>query len=360
MPVHCVVRAAKPPTTEPMKRIYAIFFMLIGAFTITTSAQDVQFSQFYNSPLTLNPALTGKVGGMFRVALNYRNQWFNVADKPYITYSGSIDAPIPVRKDAIGIGVQIMNDQTNNGVYNHTQFMLNLAYHKALDKKGKHSLSLGFQAGYYFRDLNRNNLRFFNQFDGNDFNQSLPTGETEIGKRSSNFDMGVGLLMNSHFGKKINFYVGGSMYHIIQPKESFLDGSEYELRRKYIAHGGMEYQVHKVVRLLPSIIYLNQAKYNQLNLGLSLGFDMTSGVTLYAGGYFRMVDKLDGKFGKSDAGIFYAAFEYNVVRLGFSYDATVSNLNNVPKPTGAFEMSLIITGKPRVWDNRTLLFCPRF
>jgi hypothetical protein len=73
-----------------------------------------------------------------------------------------------------------------------------------------------------------------------------------------------------------------------------------------------------------------------------------------------MVDNLEGKFGQSDAAIFYAAFEYKVVRLGFSYDATISTLKNTPKPTGAFEVSMVLMGLPRVQDNKSLLFCPRF
>ena len=38
------------------------------------SAQDPHFSQFFSSPLTLNPAFTGKFFGTYRVAGNYRNQ----------------------------------------------------------------------------------------------------------------------------------------------------------------------------------------------------------------------------------------------------------------------------------------------
>lgn len=341
-------------------RLTNLFTILLCVASISVSAQDYTFSQFYNSPLNLNPALTGKVSGAFRVALNYRNQYFNVADKPYITYAGSIDAPIRLKNDAIGLGLVIVNDQTNAGIFNHTVIMASFAYHKSLDKKGRHSLSLGAQGGYYQRALDRNNLRFFNQFDGADFNQSLDSGEGEINDRDGNFDLQVGLLMNSILSKRVNFYVGGSMFHILQPTEQYLQNTEFELKRKYIAHGGMEYRVHKVLRLLPSVIFVNQSQFNQLNLGFSLGFDMTNDVQLYTGGYFRMVNKLDGGFGAADAGIFYAAFEYSVVRLGFSYDATVSTLKNVPRPTGAFEMSLIITGKPAPWDNQTLLFCPRF
>ncbi|HEY8690580.1 MAG TPA: type IX secretion system membrane protein PorP/SprF, partial [Chitinophagaceae bacterium] len=50
--------------------IIVVFNFLSGA-----NAQDPHFSQFFASPLTLNPALTGKFDGTLRVAGNYRNQW---------------------------------------------------------------------------------------------------------------------------------------------------------------------------------------------------------------------------------------------------------------------------------------------
>lgn len=345
-------------TTMKDLRYGLIALLMLVAFS--AGAQDYRFSQFYNSPLNLNPALTGKVNGSFRAALNYRNQWFNVTDKPFITYAGSFDGPIQLRQDALGLGLAIVNDQTNGGIYNNTVIMASFAYHKRLDKKSHHTLSIGVQGGWYQRRLDRNDLRFFNQFDGVDYNQNLPSGEGDISKQDGNFDFQVGLLYNGYMSKKVNFYIGGAMYHVIEPKESLIGGNEYKLNRKYVAHAGMEYRVHRVMRLLPSVVYLSQAQFSELNLGLSLGFDMSLGIQLYAGAYYRMTNKLNGNFGASDCGIFYTAFEYNVVRLAFSYDATVSTLKQTPKPTGAFEMSLIIVGKPIPLDDKTLLFCPRF
>ena len=48
------------------KRFY--FFILLVCLTNVVSAQDPSFSQFFASPLTLNPALTGKFNGDLRVS----------------------------------------------------------------------------------------------------------------------------------------------------------------------------------------------------------------------------------------------------------------------------------------------------
>ena len=56
-------------------------------------AQDPHFSQFFSSPMTLNPAFTGKFNGQVRAAANYRNQWPTI-NRAYETGTVSIDFPI--------------------------------------------------------------------------------------------------------------------------------------------------------------------------------------------------------------------------------------------------------------------------
>src|SRR5689334_14215292 len=83
------------------------------------AAQDPNFSQFFVSPLTLNPAMTGKFVGDFRIAGNYRDQWPAIS-KAYVTTTASFDMPILRSKisdlDTWGVGVMAMADKTANGV----------------------------------------------------------------------------------------------------------------------------------------------------------------------------------------------------------------------------------------------------
>src|SRR5580765_1547389 len=101
-----------------MKRRLQILFILV-ILEKMVSAQDPSFSQFFASPLTLNPALTGKFNGDLRVAGNYRNQWPTV-NKAYVTSTLSIDLPIfqnVLREgDRWGVGVLAMTDKTANGI----------------------------------------------------------------------------------------------------------------------------------------------------------------------------------------------------------------------------------------------------
>jgi hypothetical protein len=53
--------------------------------------QDQHFTQYYASPLTLNPALAGAFSGTYRMSLIYRDQWRNALTQPFATYSAAID-----------------------------------------------------------------------------------------------------------------------------------------------------------------------------------------------------------------------------------------------------------------------------
>src|ERR1700755_680115 len=96
-----------------MRRIF--FTCLIVTATLFGKAQDPNFSQFFVSPLTLNPALTAKFNGNLRVAGNYRNQW-PAFTKAFVTSSVSVDFPILQSKlaetDTWGVGFMGMTDKT--------------------------------------------------------------------------------------------------------------------------------------------------------------------------------------------------------------------------------------------------------
>ncbi|HEU0065301.1 MAG TPA: type IX secretion system membrane protein PorP/SprF, partial [Flavisolibacter sp.] len=100
-----------------MRKLLCSFIIL--AFGIGSHAQDPNFSQFFASPLTLNPALTGKFDGVYRVAINYRNQWPTI-NNAFTTATASFDAGILKGKipdfDQFGIGFMGFTDKSGNGV----------------------------------------------------------------------------------------------------------------------------------------------------------------------------------------------------------------------------------------------------
>src|SRR4030095_1764256 len=117
-----------------MKKLL-VTLLLFTSLVCVSLAQDPNFSQFFASPLTLNPALTGKFDGSFRLAGNYRNQWTSI-NNVFVTKTCCGDFHLLRNNlpeiDRWGIGVLFMNDQNGNCALRTNQFSLSTAYHKGL------------------------------------------------------------------------------------------------------------------------------------------------------------------------------------------------------------------------------------
>ena len=94
-----------------------LLFGFVVALAFKAKAQDPHFSQFFASPLTLNPAFTGKFDGSWRLAANHRDQWPSIP-KAYVTTSASFDFPILKNRipegDVFGVGISGVSDQSAN------------------------------------------------------------------------------------------------------------------------------------------------------------------------------------------------------------------------------------------------------
>ena len=55
--------------------IRGVVVVVLGLVVFNLNSQDIHFSQFYMSPLNLNPAMTGVMNGNIRLTGNYWNQW---------------------------------------------------------------------------------------------------------------------------------------------------------------------------------------------------------------------------------------------------------------------------------------------
>src|SRR6186997_1461779 len=132
-----------------MKKLLPAFVLLMISFS--AFAQDPNFSQFFASPLTLNPAMTGKFDGVLRVAGNYRNQWPTI-NNAFTTFTASVDGSILKNRiaenDQLGVGIMAFSDKSGNGVLQNNYLAFSTAYHKALDENGYHQIGLGFQGTY--------------------------------------------------------------------------------------------------------------------------------------------------------------------------------------------------------------------
>ncbi|MBC7388316.1 MAG: PorP/SprF family type IX secretion system membrane protein, partial [Opitutaceae bacterium] len=145
-----------------LKKILLSCFITTLAYSV--NAQDFHFSQFYNSPLTLNPALTGRIREDFRVGIIHRNQW-KAINSAYVTSAVFADINFiknPFKLDMWGVGLVAMNDEIGDGMFSNQNIGLSLSGTKTLDELKRHKLSIGVQPSYVTKGLNKNNLIFDN------------------------------------------------------------------------------------------------------------------------------------------------------------------------------------------------------
>lgn len=337
-----------------IKKLLTLF--LAALIHLAAHAQDPGFSQFYSSPLTLNPALTGKFDGLHRVAGNYRDQWPEIS-KAFITSTISLDMGMMTGRisetDTWGIGVMAMTDKTANGVLTSNYLSLSTAYHKGLDENGLHQIGVGFQGTYAGKRLDGGKLDFEEELDelGGWTN---PTNEPINGMliNINYFDFNAGILYNGSTNGFNNYYIGTSFYHINRPQESF-NGVYYLLNPRFTVHSGGYFPVglsNNIVHL--SAVHSRQAGAFNTVIGgaiaLNANNDPDNPTSFYAGSWFRL----------GDAVIPYIGLEFSDFRLGVTYDVNISNLKTASQSRGGIELSLVYV--KRHSDGRKNIPCPKF
>lgn len=325
--------------------------VLLLLFSEICFSQDIHFSQFYASPLTLNAALTGRMNGDYRLAAIYRGQYKSITDDPsftpYATPAASFDMPFVFGKkssNAIGAGVLLVNDITNNKRLNTVHAQISVSYLKVLDKKFHHQLSIGLQGGIQQKSMKASEFTYLEPNDpilSQNDSKTIP-------------DINAGVFYSGTAVKKLTVFGGFSLFHLGEPNQSFFDAGDSKLAMRYVVHGGLDWGISNKLSLLPGVIYMTQAKAREINFGANLGIDVAEKpakeATLYIGFWHRW----------DDAVIPMLAVELlKRFRAGFSYDISTSGISDATNSKGGFELSMIYVGRI-IRLKESNLFCPRF
>lgn len=342
------------------------FFVLAG---FKGWSQDIHFSQFYMSPLNLNPAMTGVMNCTQRAVVNFRNQWAGVlGSNAYNTYSASYDRRLAVGKeDYFGVGGTLWGDVAGSSKFGTTQGRISFSFSKKIggSRKTSHYLAVGADAGITQRRVRTGDLRWPTQVSGGVFDPSVGFAEIIPNDNFIYPDLSGGLLWFSNFDNDKNIYIGAALHHLNQPNVSFLNNDE-SLYSRLTVHAGGEYPVTKKMSLRPNLIYMKQGPHVEINAGTSLRFKMSgspggngqdiTGQFFQVGAWYRVGNKVDGGI-ISDAIIVSSRFDFNNYGIGFSYDYNVSSLSAASTANGSFELSLtyLICG-----SSARGVYCPTF
>lgn len=341
--------------------------LLFFAFLIfgQTQAQDIHWTMFDMSPLTLNPAFTGAYEGTFRVGGIYRDQWNAFGATGFKTPSFYVDANIlPIGKRSwLSVGGMIYNDEAGTGKLTTFSAMGSAALHLGLNKNATSVLTIGLQGGSVQRRLKVGDFRFQDEQPGGEIleaadseNYPLLGGGNDPEK--SFLDFAAGVKLSSKLNKTSDVTVGMTFRHLTTPEQAFINATpkdQKDLPLLFTIHGQFSTKLSDKFSLVPAFIYNKISTANEIGLQALVGYTLgeKKDMTLFLGPGYRMVD--------NDAIEAILRFDYKQFRVGAAYDFNVSSLSTISNNKGGFEVAVSYIAKifkqPTV---KPVIFCPRF
>lgn len=321
-------------TTKRNILCIALLFSLFSSFS-----QDIHFTQYYFSPLSLNPANTGNYPGDYRGMINYRSQWKEI-DKAYKTMSAGADMNFYPMNQKVSGGLYFINDKSGGNLVQNKIFISGAAHKKIAG----FDLNLGIQPGIVMKSIDFNAHSFPNQLNWNTghFDNTLPNQETDVQPKTTYFDMNTGFVASKRFDK-FEPEIGFALFHLNKPKESFL-ANDNKLPVRKIFHAELRYYLNSKLTIKPHTMINATGKASDWVTGVTAEYTLTKTPfftnTVFAGFMWR-----DGFKRITDASMFTAGFKYLNYTFGFSYDVNTSQLHTATNYKGAMELALIYTAK---------------
>ncbi|MBL0310357.1 MAG: PorP/SprF family type IX secretion system membrane protein [Bacteroidetes bacterium] len=337
------------------------FFIVLNGPSLTVKAQDIHFTQFFTTPLILNPAQTGYYDGNYRIGFNFKAQWPWAA--PNSTYNYHTESPYidfsfgerKIKTGWMGIGLHFLNDEAGDGRLTSRRFGLSYAYHQSFDKKHRYVLSAGASLNYVVRSVDYDKFYFNNQWiEDNGFDPSVNSNEPFTHQSFSFFDVSAGLHFGARVSEKVKLGGGFSLLHINRPKNSFYGGN-VRLGFRYQANVSADYQISNSFSLSLQAYYGYEKKSSEIMFGSLAGYSFQSRKNvvgdhmLYLGAYYRLKDALAPVLG----------YQYKSTRILLNYDITLSKLMPTGRANGGPELSIVHIGKWNKEFNGKKVYCPR-
>ncbi|WP_187271092.1 PorP/SprF family type IX secretion system membrane protein [Neolewinella aurantiaca] len=329
---------------------FLLVAMTMSLFSGTSFAQDFHYSQFYNAPLHLNPALTGIFRGDIRAMGNYKSQWVDVP-VDYKTVTLAVDKKfLDVSSDDgfFSGGVAFNYDRAGDSKLTWANLDLNLSYTKVFSPQV--IVSVGGKAAIIQRSFDDSGLRYDGQFDPvrGEYNPNLPSGESysQDGHIFPDFGLGINLRLQAkqtdelvvRNNRRTKLDVGVALHHLTAPDQAFYDDVSVKLERRLSPYATGVLQVLPIVDAVAGITYQNQGSfYDELVMMLGgrvwVKNTLNKQISLMAGMGLRR-DKIQDAY--------WPTFEisYNNLMVGLNYDFNTSQFDIATENRGGMELSV--------------------
>ena len=328
-----------------------LLYIMLCLLPLGAWCQDTHFSQFYLTQSWLNPAASGNLSPT-EITFSQRSQWASFTT-PFKTTAASVSARITdaekSQKGFWAAGLQFMSDESGDGSLHINTVGLNTVYHVRIDKY--QYLGLGIQGVLASRTIDFSNFQWASQYNGNNYDPTLPVGESapNLGRRYLDFNTGLCYTLNNtsnYIKVTSNNYrqltAGVSLHHINRPNVSFF-GSDDRLYTKLVMYSnGLFSLFNSPLAIQPSALFMKQGPHEEFTLGALLRYELNGDskytalkreISLSAGAHYRMRDAI----------LLSGMLQYGQYQVGIGYDINMSKLSGASLGRGAFEFNARMT-----------------
>ena len=331
-----------------MKKVFIYPCLLIlgilGTFQ-STRGQDINYSQFFSTPLYFNPAYTGINTGL-RARFLFRDQWpsLPIDFKSYYFSADLGDRNLP---GAGGIGIMINSDSPGAGLINTLQAALTVGVRIRI--ASFMVAQVGVKAAILQRKVNWDDLVFADQLDpkyGAIYQTSfIPP---DAGSRVVPDFAAGGIFQFMNETGNMTGSLGFAADHLFRPDVSLLSDGSAPYPRKWVIHGGAVFTTGygssssmygnngDPLRINPGFMFQSQADLNYLEIGLNL-----LKFNIYLGGWYKTT--LTGETNNAVAllaGYKYMFMQDMSIKFIYSYDLQIAGV--MQGTGGAHEISLVL------------------
>lgn len=330
-----------------------IFFLLIfsAAFTKKIQAQDPVFSQFYSSPLSVNPALAGNGNANWRIAGNQRDQWIASGVEPITTTSLSFDGKLFKQQsnanNYIGGGVFFMQDKALSGAYKSTSLNLIASSHISLDEDDNNGLSIGLGGNYSNTFIDFSQLSFSTQLSSSGFNRALPSSELMLSNIKPYFSVFAGITY-TYATETSNFDIGIAGYRFMKTNRTALNDPTQLDPPRFNIHADFQSYINDKLVFNTNLLYVMESSVNAYIVGVNFGNildDAELPTVLNTGLWYKAGGVV----------IPYLGLSYKNMQGGLSYDINLPSSNSSLSSLKTFEISLSFHSPQR---NKHGIPCP--
>ena len=321
---------------------------------------DIHFSQFYETSVNRNPALTGVFADDYKVSAFYRSQWASVSI-PYTTYMFSGETKVavaPYSEDLISFGLLAYRDKAGTAGQQITSAYPVVSYNKSLNADYNSYLSLGIAGSYSQYSFDPGKVTFNSQYDNGVINTALPSFENIATNKTSFWNLAAGINFNTSNNQDntVVYCFGLSGYNLTAQPLSYVRGGKSSINLRGNVNAAVAISMREDIKIQFHGNYAQQGNFNEI-MGAFLW--TWSPINSFYESEFSL--SLGGIYRYNDALAPVVKLRYQKVALSASYDVNISSFTPATNSNGGFELSLSISGayKDQTSGDRKTV-CPRF